>query len=75
MGFVDSVFDGTKGVFKLVVVLAVVSALGGVLGALADIAIPGVIAGTPLGPESGLSPLAWTAIAGGLLYGGMEVLG
>ncbi|WP_154020398.1 hypothetical protein [Halorubrum halophilum] len=49
--------------------------LGGVLAAVADATIAGQIAGTPLGPASSSSPIAWSVVGAVVLVGGKEVSG
>jgi len=53
--------------------LIMASILGGVLGAVADIFLGDLIVGTPLGPQSRASPMAWTVIAFGVMYSANEV--
>jgi len=53
--------------------LFVATVLGGFFGAVGDIAAPSLIAGTPLAPQSGASPIAWTVVAGAVIYGFSEV--
>jgi|AntDeeMetagen192_2_1112575.scaffolds.fasta_scaffold09780_2 hypothetical protein len=60
---------------KLIGFLFVASILGGVLGGFGDMAMPSIISGTPLGPRSDLAPIAWTVVAGVVIYGFSEVRG
>ena len=60
---------------KLLGFVLVATVLGAVLAGVGDIAMPSVINGTPLGPRSESAPLAWTAIAGVVIYGFSEVNG
>jgi hypothetical protein len=60
---------------KLLGFLLVATVLGGVFGAIGDITVPSVINGTPLGPRSELAPIAWTVVAGAVIYGVSEVKG
>jgi hypothetical protein len=53
-------------------VLAVVA--GGLLAGTIDVVAPSLTMGTPLGPESRVSPVAWTAIAAVGMVGIREVL-
>ncbi|WP_435093411.1 hypothetical protein [Halorubrum sp. N11] len=60
---------------KLVGFLLVATVLGGVLAGVGDVTVPSVIDGTPLGPRSEVAPIAWTVIAGAVIYGFSEVRG
>ncbi|OYR55525.1 hypothetical protein DJ73_02160 [Halorubrum sp. Ea1] len=60
---------------KLVGFLFVATILGGVLAGVGDITMPSVINGTPLGPQSQSAPIAWTVVAGVVIYGFSEVAG
>jgi len=60
---------------KLLGFLFVATVLGGVFGALGDITVPSMINGSPLGPRSEFAPIAWTVVAGAVIYGFSEVNG
>ena len=62
----------TDGV-KLLGFLLVATVLGGVFAAVGDMTVPSLISGTPLGPQSQNSPIAWTVVAGVVVYGASEV--
>lgn len=67
MSFVDWTVGRVMDVGKLGLAFVALAVLGGVLSAVADMTVPNLIAGTPLGPSSELAPMAWTSVAlGGL---------
>jgi len=60
---------------RLIGFLFIATVLGGILAGVGDITVPSVINGTPLGPQNELAPIAWTAVAGAVIYGVSEVKG
>ena len=48
--------------------------LGSLLAGVADATVPTLIAGTPLGPASENTHIAWTAIGVAILVGAREVV-
>lgn len=73
MSVVDSIAMSLRGLVKVVLVLLGVTVVGALLAGAVDVFAPGVIQGTPLGRGSAASPLLWTIIAAGLLWGVQEV--
>lgn len=67
-GFVDWIAGGTKRTAKILLAFIVVSVVGGLLAGFGDVLLGSMLAGTPLGPGSRLSPLAWTALAAAVLF-------
>lgn len=74
MAFMDDLWGGLMRVAKLAVILVALVILGGVLAGLTDALMGGMTAGTPFGPESTVSPLLWTVVAGAVVWGANEVL-
>ena len=60
---------------RLIGGLLVAAILGGLLASGADMVVPELIAGTPLGPDSSRSPVVWTGIAAVAIVAYSEVSG
>lgn len=73
MSAVDDIAMSLKGLAKITLVLVGAIIVGGILAGVATAVAPSLLRGTPLGPGSSASPLLWTVIAIGLLWGVQEV--